>query len=83
MPKVFLWNGYRFHFYSNEGDPLEPVHVHVTRNGRDAKFWLRPSVDVAYNFGFDARALRQLLTVIEQRRDEIEKAWHDHFTPRN
>ncbi|AEG50797.1 hypothetical protein Sphch_3183 [Sphingobium chlorophenolicum L-1] len=40
MPKVFDWNGYRFHFYANEGDPREPVHIHV-RKGRDnAKFWL-------------------------------------------
>ena len=37
MPKVFDWNGYRFHFYANEGDPREPVHVHVARAGADAK----------------------------------------------
>ena len=44
MPKVFSWNGYRFHFYSEEGDPREPVHIHI-RKGRDnAKFWLRPEV---------------------------------------
>jgi hypothetical protein len=30
MPVVCRWNGFRFHFFSNEGDPLEPVHVHVT-----------------------------------------------------
>ena len=23
MPKVFAWNGYRFHFFSEEGDPRE------------------------------------------------------------
>jgi hypothetical protein len=33
MPRVFDWNGYRFHFFSNEGDPREPVHIHVTRTG--------------------------------------------------
>jgi len=30
MPLVFRWKGYRFHFFSNEGDPREPVHIHVT-----------------------------------------------------
>lgn len=47
MPKVFEWNGYRFHFFSNEGDPREPVHVHVTKAPATAKFWIRPEVGVA------------------------------------
>lgn len=42
MPKVFEWNGYRFHFFANEGDPREPSHIHVSRDGSDAKFWLVP-----------------------------------------
>lgn len=51
MPVVFRHNGYRFHFYSNEGDPREPRHVHVLKDGIDAKFWLWPDVVVAYNDG--------------------------------
>jgi hypothetical protein len=48
MPKVFDWNGYRFHFFANEGDPREPVHVHVSSPGATAKFWLSPDVELAY-----------------------------------
>lgn len=80
MPLVFRWNGYRFHFFSNEGDPREPVHVHVTRDDADAKFWLLPNVEVAYNHGFNARTLGMLQRVVEARRDEIVEAWHDHFS---
>jgi hypothetical protein len=80
MPKVFDWNGYRFHFFSNEGDPREPLHVHVRKGRDDAKFWLRPKVEVAYNQGFPTRVLSQLIDVIEERRDEIESAWHDFFS---
>ena len=80
MPKVFEWNGYRFHFFSNEGDPLEPMHIHVTKAGADAKFWLSPEVSVAYSKGFAPRVLSQLIGVIEQRREEIESAWHDFFS---
>lgn len=40
MPKVFEWNGYRFHFFSNEGDPREPAHIHVRKGRNTAKFWL-------------------------------------------
>ena len=79
MPLVFRWNGYRFHFFSNEGDPLEPVHIHVTREGADAKFWVQPEVNVAYNKGFSARTLAMLSRIVEERREEIERAWNDHF----
>ena len=79
MPKVFDWNGYRFHFFANEGDPLEPAHIHVRKARNDAKFWLRPAVVVAYNRGFPPRVLTQLVAVIEQRRDDIESAWNDFF----
>lgn len=79
MPKVFDWNGYRFHFYSEEGDPREPVHIHV-RKGRDnAKFWLHPQVTLAYNRGFPSHVLTQLVSVIEQRRNLIESAWNGFF----
>ena len=80
MPLVFRWNGYRFFFYSNEGDPREPLHIHV-RKGRDnAKFWLYPEVTVAYNRGFSSREQSELAAVVEQHRDEIERAWNEHFS---
>ena len=80
MPVVFRWKGYRFHFYSDEGDPREQVHIHV-RKGRDnAKFWLYPEVTVAYNRGFSSREQSELARVVEQHRDEIESAWNEHFS---
>jgi hypothetical protein len=79
MPLIFRHEGYRFHFFSNEGDPREPVHVHVTRERDTAKFWLHPEVNVAYNKGLSRRALAELSAIIETRRTEIEEAWHDHF----
>ena len=80
MPVIFFDAGYRFHFYSREGVPLEPVHVHVAKRGEgDAKLWLYPEVAIAYNHGFDARTQRWLIAVVEERRAEIESAWHEHF----
>ena len=79
MPVVLRQSGYRFHFFSNEGDPREPVHVHVTRDGKDAKFWLQPVIALAYNDGFTERAVVELARIVAARRTEIEKAWHDHF----
>ena len=31
MPIVFRSDGFKFFFYSNEGDPREPLHVHVAK----------------------------------------------------
>ena len=53
MPFVFRWEGVRFFFYSNEGTPREPVHVHAERQGAEAKIWLNPQVRVAESIGFD------------------------------
>ncbi len=80
MPKVFDWNGYRFHFFANEGDPLEPIHIHVAQAGADAKFWLFPEVELAYNRGYNARTIKRLQDVVEQRRAELEDAWNEFFT---
>ena len=79
MPVVFRVGGFRFFFYSNEGDPREPLHVHVLRDEKEAKFWLYPVPSVAYNRGFSARVLADLLEIVEDRQGEIERAWHDHF----
>lgn len=79
MPVIFRHHGFRYLFYSNEGSPREPIHVHVVRDGVDAKFWIFPDVELAYNDGHPARALRQMVEVIETRRQDIERTWHDFF----
>lgn len=79
MPVAFRQSGYRFHFFSNEGDPREPVHVHVTKDGKDAKFRLQPTITLAYSHGFTAHALAELARIVAAHRTEIEKVWHDHF----
>jgi len=79
MPVVFRYKGFRFFFYSNEGNPREPVHVHVRSGGSEAKLWLDPQVRVAASYGFDARTLRELVEVAQTNRELIERAWHDYF----
>jgi Domain of unknown function (DUF4160) len=52
MPVVFRHGGLRFFFFSNEGTPREPPHVHAKGRGCDAKIWVGPEVSVAESFGF-------------------------------
>ena len=79
MPVVFRRRGFKFFFYSNEGLPREPIHIHVGKGETEAKFWLLPSVRLAYNDGYDARTLRELLEIVESNKDRIEKAWNEFF----
>jgi uncharacterized protein DUF4160 len=79
MPTIFRRDGYRFFFFSNEGDPREPPHVHVRRGGDEAKFWLNPEVAVAESFGFNAAQLNALARIVRQERRRIERAWNGYF----
>jgi hypothetical protein len=54
MPTALRLDGYRFFFYSDEGNPREPPHIHVRQGRNEAKFWLQPNVCLAYNEGLDA-----------------------------
>ncbi|HEX6279305.1 MAG TPA: DUF4160 domain-containing protein [Pyrinomonadaceae bacterium] len=79
MPVVFIVQGFRFFFYSNEGDPREPIHIHV-RSGRNlAKFWIEPEVRLADSYGFSAVELNKLRKIVDNRKAEIEDAWNEHF----
>lgn len=79
MPEVFRERGFRFFFYSNEGSPREPVHIHAEKDNVEAKFWLKPEIRMAYNDGYDARTLRELVAIVESHRDRIERAWNEYF----
>lgn len=41
-PVVFRHRGYRFQFYANEGNPREPVHIHMVKDGIDASSGFGP-----------------------------------------
>ena len=38
MPVVLRYKGYRFFFFSKEGNPLEPLHIHVRNRDATAEF---------------------------------------------
>jgi hypothetical protein len=79
MPTIFRRGGYRFFFFSNEGDPREPAHVHIRRGADEAKIWLEPEVVVAESFGFNASEQNALSRIVEDERATLLRAWHEHF----
>jgi hypothetical protein len=79
MPVVFRHKGYRFFFYSNEGMPREPLHIHVRKGGALAKFWLEPLPEVAESYKLSAHELHELLDVAIQHKAEIQRYWDEYF----
>lgn len=80
MPTVFRHGSFRFFFYSNEGDPREPIHIHVRDGNGEAKFWIGDDIVLARSSGYDARTLRRLSKIVDENRDLIEKMWNDYFS---
>jgi hypothetical protein len=79
MPVILRLNGYSFFFYSNEGDPLEPAHIHVSKAGDEAKIWLEPIAVLARNDGFNACDLRELLNIATENRAFFVEKWNEYF----
>ena len=80
MPKLLEYKGWKFFFYSREGMPLEPPHVHARKDRSEAKLWLTPVVRVASDRRVDPRTLKMLVMVVNQHRDEFEESWNDFFS---
>ena len=53
------------------------MHVHVQREEKLAKFWLRP-VALAASSGFSSRELRKIQKVIVINRDRFIEAWNEY-----
>ena len=79
MPTLIRDGPLRVFFYSNEGDPRELPHVHVSAGADEAKFWLTPEVSMAYNDGLKPKLLSRALRLVEQSCDAFEEAWHEYF----
>lgn len=79
MPKVFEKNGYKFFFYSNEGNPREPVHIHIKKGENNAKYWIKPSISMAENYGFSSKELNWMEEEIIAKLNEIKEVWYDFF----
>ena len=63
MPVVLRVAGFKFFFYQADM-ANEPPHVHVTKEGNEAKFWLDP-VRVAREGRFRKSDLRDIERIIE------------------
>lgn len=75
-PTVFRERGYRFFFFSREESRK---HVHVVCAEGEVKYWLEPDIELARNYRLSGHQLKEIETLIEEHRDELVRAWQEHF----
>jgi hypothetical protein len=75
-PTVFRTGKYRFYFNSREETRR---HVHVQTPDGEAKFWLEPIVALSHAAGLRNAELTTIQKIVEERRNEICRAWKAHF----
>jgi hypothetical protein len=76
VPTLLHVEGYRFFFFSNEGN--EPPHVHVEHGDGTAKFWLDP-IGLAYSMNIGARLLRRARELVTEHAGDFRRRWQEHF----
>ena len=80
MPIVLRLKGYRFWFY--EADLSEPPHVHIGKDGKEAKFWMNP-IRVAREGKFKAVELREIERLLDQHQAFILEVWQNEQQKRS
>ncbi len=55
------------------------MHIHVSCPEGEAKYWIEPVVSLEKNYGLPVKKLKEMKILIEERRDEICRAWKKHF----
>ena len=76
MPTVSRVGPYRFFFYASDRD--EPPHVHVERDDKVAKFWLRP-VRLERSGGFSRREINRIQKLVEENAEALVRSWNEYF----
>ena len=76
-PTIFREKGYRFYFLSNEE---KRIHIHVSSEAGEAKFWLEPIVSLAVYYRLNQKKLHEIQKIVEEHSHEIIKAWRKHFS---
>lgn len=77
MPTLLEVEGFRFYFFSLEGN--EPPHVHVRRGGGKAKFWLSP-VELVHSRGLTRAELRRARELTQENVAYFLQRWNEYFS---
>ncbi len=72
MPTIHRENGFRFFFYTREGN--EPAHVHVVGKGGEMKVWLNP-IQISTVYNMSSKDQRMVLIITNKNLDSFKQEW--------
>lgn len=85
MPQVFKIGSYWVYFWTNENDPLEPVHVHVAEGSPQpnaTKIWITRTGKCLLannNSNIPTKTLRNIMRIIESQHQIVLQKWMQYF----
>lgn len=85
MPQIFRIGSYIVYFWSNENNPLEPVHVHIAEGKATAnatKIWITSSGKALLcnnNSRIPQKTLSNIIRYIEANSGIIINKWYAQF----
>ena len=77
MPTILFVMGWRFFFYSSEGN--EPIHVHCRKGDMECKYWLDVenfTLEEAYSYNMSNKDKRNVKKIIFEYFEFIESEWN-------
>jgi hypothetical protein len=80
MPTILLVLGWRFFFYSNEGN--EPMHVHARKGETQCKYWVKSDfyeIEEAWSHNMTPRLRREVRKIIFDHFEYIVGEWNKCF----
>ncbi len=85
MPTIFRLGRYVVYFWTNEGEPNEPIHVHIAVGRAVAnatKIWITrdgKAIVENNNSRIPDKGLRRLIEAIEKDSEIVIEEWRKYF----
>ena len=85
MPQILRVGPYSLYFWSNENDPLEPVHIHISEGRASAfatKIWITSTgkgMVCNNNSKIPENVLKKLVRIVEANSETIIEEWLNRF----
>ena len=85
MPQIFRIGPYIIYFWSNENNPLEPIHIRIAEGRASAnatKLWITSTGKTLLcnnNSMIPEKILRNLIRIIEANSEYVIEKWVEHF----
>lgn len=85
MPQIFRMGEYWIYFWTNEGKPLEPIHIHISKGAPTAtatKVWITSTGKTLLcnnNSHIPSHTLRNIMRMVEARSHDIINLWLKYF----